>query len=275
MVNGYKDVAATAVPLLLSSQQKPRFRTIVAKDEEIREAAQRLRYDVFVKELGADGPLVDHTRQLERDRFDAFADHLVLLDENRPPHEQVVGTYRVMTRKMADAAGQFYCEDEYDLTPLRDSGMGLMELGRSCLHCDYRGGAGVLHLWSALADYATLHQIDILFGVASFHGRDSDALAAPLSLLYQRHLAPAPVRVTAKGPTAFSMDVQKADEIDRVAAVRQIPALIKAYLRLGGTVGDGAFVDHAFNTTDICLILQSDAIGGLQKAILGKGAARG
>lgn len=238
-------------------------------------AAQRLRYEVFVHELGAGGPLVDHTNRLERDAFDANADHLLLMDEARARDDQVIGVYRLMTAQMADQAGQFYCEDEYDLTLLRNSGKPVLELGRSCLHPDYRGGAGMLHMWAALAEYVATRKIEILFGVASFHGTDVRALAAPLSLLHHRHLAPDALRVTAKGPTAFPMNLQSVDTLDRVAAVRQIPALIKAYLRLGGTVGEGAFVDHAFNTVDICLILQSDAIRALHKAILTKGAARG
>jgi putative hemolysin len=133
----------------------------------------------------------------------------------------------------------------------------------------------MLLLWAALSDYATAQRIDVLFGVASFHGTDIAALAGPLSLLYHKHLAPTALRVTAKGQTAQRLDILQPDQIDRVAAVRQIPALIKGYLRLGGTVGDGAFVDHAFNTTDICLVLQKDAIGALHKKIYAKGGARG
>ncbi|WP_296431415.1 GNAT family N-acyltransferase [Yoonia sp.] len=238
-------------------------------------AAQRLRYDVFVKELGAGGSGVSHDMQLERDYFDAFAQHLLLIDRARPDDAQVVGVYRVMTEAMAARAGRFYCEDEYDLSSLRGSGQKLLELGRSCLHPDYRGGAGMLHLWAALSDYVTSHEIDVLFGVASFHGTDIASLAQPLSWLYHKHLAPAELRVTAKGQTAERMDVLSPDKIDRIAAVRQIPALIKGYLRLGGTVGDGAFVDHDFNTTDICLILQKDVINALQQKIYTTGGARG
>ncbi len=260
-------------PLL--SSQPPLFTTRIARNASDVRLAQRLRYDVFVSELGGDGAMVDHQERLERDRFDAFADHILLLDERRAPDEQVIGVYRVMTEDMAARAGRFYCEAEYDLRPLRQHGQPLLELGRSCLHADYRGGPAMWHLWSALADYATRRQIKVLFGVASFHGTDVMSLSQPLSLLFQRHRAPEQLRVKAIGPTALSMDMQPAETLDRVAAVRAIPALIKAYLRLGGTVGDGAFVDHDFNTVDICLILQSDAIDGLQRAIMAKGADRG
>lgn len=259
----------TALP-----EMNPRFYTKTAQSAADLHAAQRLRYDVFVAELGGDGPLVDHGTRCEKDRFDPFADHLLLCDETRPAGQQVVGVYRVMSATAAEAAGQFYCEDEYDLTKLRQSGLGLLELGRSCLHPDYRGGAGMMHLWSAVAAYIAQHKIDLVFGVASFHGTDVQALAGPLALLHHRHLAPADLRVTAKGPTAHPMDSMPDADIDRIAAVRAMPALLKAYLRLGATVGEGAFVDHAFNTVDICLILQSNAINALQQNIYSKGAAR-
>ena len=54
-----------------------------------------------------------------------------------------------------------------------------------------------------------------------------------------------------------SMDLLPEDAIDRRLAMRDVPALIKGYLRLGGVVGEGAFVDHAFNTTDICLVMDT------------------
>ena len=96
------------------------------------------------------------------------------------------------------AAGQFYSEDEYDLAPLHRSGRSLLELGRSCIAKPYRGGPGIYHLWQGLADYVATHGIEILFGVASFHGTDPAPLAAPLSLLHHRYLAPPEMRVRAR-----------------------------------------------------------------------------
>ena len=112
-------------------------------------------------------------------------------------------------------------------------------------------------LWSALASYVAEHDIEILFGVASFHGIDVSALAQPLSMLHHNHLAPPELRVRAKAQNFQSMDLVPKDQLDRLAAMRTIPTLIKAYLRLGGHVGEGAFVDTAFNTIDVCLVLDT------------------
>lgn len=243
----------------------PRFRVELARESADVEAAQRLRYEVFVEELGGDGPLVDHLARLERDRFDPFFDHLLLRDEAQGG--AVVGVYRLLRTEAAERAGQFYSEDEYDLTPLKTCGRPLLELGRSCVARPYRGGPGLYHLWQGLARYVEDHGIEVLFGVASFHGTDAQALAQPLSLLHHRHLAPPELRVRARASHFQPMDLVPEDEIDRRAAMRAVPALIKAYLRLGGCVGEGAFVDHAFNTIDVCLVMDTARLSATQRAI--------
>jgi hypothetical protein len=61
----------------------PHFLLRLAREERDVLAAQRLRYEVFVAELGGDGPMVDHERRLERDEFDPHYDHLILVDTRR------------------------------------------------------------------------------------------------------------------------------------------------------------------------------------------------
>lgn len=229
------------------------FQVRLARTEADVQAAQRLRYEVFIEELGGGGALVDHAARLEKDRFDPFFDHLLLTDRR---NGNLAGVYRVMRSDMALRAGGFYSEQEYDLAPLRASGRRLLELGRSCLHPAYRGGAAMHYLWGALAQYVADHAIEVLFGVASFRGTDPAALAQPLSLLHHRHLAVPELRVRAR--TFHRMDLIPEADLDRRAATSALPSLIRAYLRLGGSVGEGAFVDHAFNTTDVCLILDTE-----------------
>jgi putative hemolysin len=235
---------------------------LASSAEEVA-AAQRLRYDVFVAELGGDGPLVDHQNRLEQDRFDRYADHLIAVDHSAS--DQVVGVYRLLRQDQARQAGQFYTEDEFDLSPLLGSGRRLLELGRSCLHPAHRGGGAMFRLWQALAAYVTGHGIEILFGTASFHGTDKAQLAEPLSFLHHRHLAPAAQRVRARAYE--SINLMPADAMDRRRAMRAMPALIRAYLRLGGCIGDGAYIDHDFNTIDVCLVMDTQQISDQKKAL--------
>lgn len=239
-----------------------RYIVRLARSEADLIAAQRLRYRVFVSELGADGPMVDHALQRESDEFDAVFDHLVLIDKTvaESSLDHVVGAYRVLPCDRAAVAGRYYSQSEYDLDALTSSGRRLLELGRSCVRADHRGGTAMFHLWNALAGYVLAREIDILFGVASFPGTDVAALAQPLSHLHHAHLAPPELRVRAQGAGAVGMGLLGPEQIDRRAALAGTPALIRAYLRLGGFVGEGAFVDHAFNTTDVCLVMDTAAM---------------
>lgn len=237
----------------------PHFVLRLARDQRDLRAAQRLRYRVFVAELGATGAGVDHAARLEADAFDLHCDHLILVDSRRDAAalDDVVGVYRLLTSDSAAAAGRYYSEDEYDLAALKASGRRLLELGRSCVDADYRGGTAMMQLWNGLADYVLEHGIEVLFGVASFHGTDVQALAEPLAWLHHHHLAPEALRVRARPPQRREMGLVARADLDRRRAMLATPALIKAYLRLGGYVGDGAWVDRAFNTTDVCLVMDT------------------
>ena len=249
----------------------PQFSVKIASTTVELRAAQALRYEVFVRELGGSGAMVDHDAGLEQDRFDPFYDHMLLSDDTTG---NVVGAYRLLRDDQAVAAGQYYSEDEYDLSLLKSSGRRLLELGRSCVRQDYRGGTAMFHLWSGLAEYVKDHGIEIMFGVASFHGTDVTSLAQPLSMLHRNHLAPADLRVKARKAQYQTMDLLDAETLDRKHAMLQTPALIKAYLRLGGFVGDGAWIDHDFNTTDVCLVMDTERMNQRQTRIYTGGRMR-
>jgi putative hemolysin len=237
----------------------PHFTLRLARDARDLKAAQRLRYHVFIEELGGSGAMVDHDAQLEKDAFDAQFDHLLLIDTRRDAAalEDVVGVYRLLPGARLKPGEKFYSEGEYDLGALRQSGRRLLELGRSCVHPDFRGGTAMFHLWNGLADYVEANEVEILFGTASFHGTDIAALSSALSYLHHMHLAPENLRVQAIGPDAQSMNLVALQKLDRREAMLATPALIKAYLRLGGFVGEGAFIDRMFNTTDVCLVMDT------------------
>ena len=237
-----------------------RFTVRLAKSDEDVAAAQRLRYRVFVEEMGAAASPEDVADRRERDRFDPYFEHLLLIDNectNPEIDRGVVGVYRLLTGTRAREGIGFYGAEEYDLSLLDNEPRESLELGRSCVDASHRGGAGMHLLWAGLGQYVSEHKIGILFGVASFHGNDPEPFAQALSYLYHNHLAPPELRFTAIAESRARMDILPPDKIDKVEAMRQIPALIKAYIRLGGFVGEGAYIDHDFNTVDVCLVLDA------------------
>ena len=235
--------------------EKDGYRLSLAVSEADLRDAQALRYRVFVDELGAGGQGVDHQAGIETDRFDDFADHLILRETAQG---RLIGVYRLLTAVQARTAGGFYSESEYDLESLKASGRRLLELGRSCVDPAHRNGAALFHLWSGLARYVERQGAELLFGVASLPGTDMRELAEPLSLLHHSYLAPEALRPRAR--IFQPMDLVAEDALDRRAAMIALPALVKAYLRLGGMVGEGAFIDRAFNCTDVCMVMDTAAL---------------
>ncbi|HEV7370149.1 GNAT family N-acetyltransferase [Arenibaculum sp.] len=225
------------------------------------DAAQALRYRVFYKEMAARPTPEMAALHRDFDAFDGLCDHLLVIDHNLPPGPgRVVGTYRLIRRSAADRAGRFYSEDEYDISHLLDYPGEILELGRSCVDARYRTRPTMQLLWRGIAAYVFQHDIALMFGCASLPGTDPGALALPLSYLYYHHLAPPALRPVAVPERYGRMSLLEEHQIDVKAALNLLPPLIKGYLRLGGFVGDGAVIDHQFNTTDVCIVVKTELV---------------
>ena len=229
----------------LRQQQGALSYSFARTDSEIQEA-QRLRYKVFAEEMctelnGSNG-LKDG---LDIDGFDAFCDHLLVRDVSTG---QVVGTYRILSPNMANEAGGYYSSGEFDLSRLSHLFDRTVEVGRACVHMNYRNGSTIAMLWAGLASYMEAHHYEYMIGCASIPMNDGGHGAASL---YQRlkddHLCPAEYRVFPRCPlpiNALRQDMQAA-----------CPPLIKGYLRLGAYIcGEPAWDAH-FNTADLLVML--------------------
>ncbi len=241
-----------------------RFTVRLAESDADLDAALRLRYRVFVEEMGA-GAKSDADGR-ESDRFDEHCEHLILIDREGEPPEQVVGAYRMLTGSAARAGPGFYSAGEYDLSVLEPRMEECLEVGRTCVAEEFRGGTAAQLLWAGLASYVFDRNVGLLFGCASFPGTDLKGLALPLSFLHHHHLASDDLRARAREPNRAEMDILPLQEVDRTAAAKRIPSLIKGYLRLGGVVGDGAYLDHAFNVTDVFLAVDVHRTSERQRA---------
>lgn len=237
------------------------FRVRLAESPAELEASQALRYRVFYEEMQASPS--PEVRALERDfdAFDPICDHLLVIDTSRANGPAgVVGTYRLLRRSIALQHGGFYSEQEFDLSALLAWEGEIVELGRSCVDIGYRSRAVMQMLWRGLAEYVRLHDLELMFGCASFPGTEPSQLAAQLSYLHHYHLAPPALRPRALARLYVSMGLLPQSGFDAKAVLANLPPLIKGYLRVGGFVGDGAVVDHQFNTTDISVIVKTDQL---------------
>ena len=224
--------------------------------------AQRLRYIAFFEEGGAIAdPAVTRSRR-DLCSFDEICDHLVVIDreartESGVLKPKLVGTYRLLRRDVAERHNGFYSESEFDLSPLlgRQPAARLLELGRSCVHPDYRSKRVVELLWRGLWLYAQHHRIDALIGCASLPGTDIDANRLPLSFLHHHAAAGADWQVPALKHRAVAFQPLAKGGMDLRRGLLSLPPLIKAYLRTGARFSDGIVIDHQFGTTDLFAVM--------------------
>ena len=233
----------------------------LARDAGEIAAAQALRYRVFYQEMGAHPTVEMALARRDFDDFDAFCDHLLVIDHARGTGDDaVVGTYRLIRREAAARIGRFYSAAEYDVSCIADYPGAVLELGRSCIDAAARTRPTMQLLWRGIATYVFEHGIELMFGCASLPGTDPNALAVPLSYLYHHHLAPPALRPRALSERYLDMNRLPPAAFDPAEALNQLPPLLKGYLRLGGFVGDGAVVDQQFNTTDVCIVVKTDLV---------------
>ncbi len=215
--------------------------------DEVREA-QRLRYQVFAEEMGAQ--LKCNIPGHDIDLFDDYCEHLLVREAESG---MVVGTYRVLTPAQARRIGSIYSDTEFDLVRLRHLRANMVELGRSCVHAEHRSGAVILALWGALAEFMGRNQLDTMVGCASIpmthHGLPSGYAAASIwTQVRKTHLAPIEYHVTPRLP--LPVEQLQSD------VIVEPPALIKGYLRMGAKVLGAPAWDPDFNTADLPLMMR-------------------
>ena len=234
------------------------------------EAAQRLRFDVFYREMNA-RPTPDMAASgRDFDRYDAFCDHLLVFDLEAGG--AVVGCYRLLRQAVAAENGGFYSADEYDLCPLLAAAGPndrLLELGRSCVARDYRSSAVMQFMWRGLIAYLDRHDITLMFGCASLHGVEPDTLKLELAYLHHFHAVPPELPQVRALPARYvDMNLMPKEAIDAQEAQRELPPLVKGYIRFGSYIGDGAVIDHQFNTTDVFIYFPTSRLDKRLRAFL-------
>ncbi|MDQ8732189.1 GNAT family N-acyltransferase [Bradyrhizobium sp. LHD-71] len=256
---------------------------LAATRKDIRRA-QKLRYKIFYRDGSAIADAATLLARRDKDAFDRICDHVLVIDHaaahpmkarlrRKPP---VVGTYRLLSQEVAARHGGFYTENEFDIASLmeRHSALRFLELGRSCVLPKYRNKRTVELLWHGVWSYVRQNRFDVMIGCASLEGTDPDRLRLPLSFLHHFASAPEDWRTTALPHRHIDMNRLPKEAINPRTALRELPPLIKGYLRLGAFVGDGAVIDYQFGTTDVLMIMPVSAISARYIEHFGADATR-
>ena len=159
-----------------------------------------------------------------------------------------MGTYRILLRSQARKAGGYFSEQEFDLAAFRHLRPRMAELGRSCVHPDYRSGTVIALLWGGLADYMTFHGHDHIIGCASISMADGGYVAARVyKKLIERCLSPLEWRAGPRNRLPIESLSTKIDAL--------LPPLAKSCGGLGAWVCGEPSWDPRFNTANLLMML--------------------
>ena len=237
-----------------------KFQIKIADTKKEIKKAQSLRYSVFYTEKKAKANFSQKILRRDFDIHDRMSDHLIIIDKNKP-YNNIIGTYRLLRGRSAKLYYGFYSEQEFDLSNIKKnfSNKSILELGRSCVHPEYRSGLILKLLWKGIAQYIDIYDIKVLIGCASFCGININDITNELYFLNKRYSLPNEL---------FIKSIQSNLDLSNKIAYNycekdifnKLPPLIKGYLRAGGMVSKGYFIDYQFNTIDVCILMLTENI---------------
>ncbi|MBI3449485.1 MAG: GNAT family N-acetyltransferase [Acidobacteria bacterium] len=231
-----------------------RYRVRFAKSSDDLDAVLRLRFDVFNLELG-EGMDASFETGRDEDAFDPLCHHLMV---EEAATGRLVGTYRMMTSSMAARGRGFYSAGEFYLGLLPDAVLDqAIEVGRACIHADFRNRQTLYLLWKGLASYMTWNRKRYLFGCCSLTSQDPAVGIGALARLAADGAVDRDLRVVPL--PGLECRLTPADAMP--AGETRLPILFRTYLRHGAKVLGPPAIDRDFKTIDFftCLDVASMA----------------
>jgi putative hemolysin len=229
----------------------PSFSVSLAQNVGDLEECQRLRFQVFNRELG-EGLAASERSGLDRDRFDWVCDHLMVRDISSGV---LVGTYRMQTGYRAQGNLGYYGEQLFDFAPFEAIRGELLELGRACVHSDYRSTTALGMLWKGIASYAALCNARYMIGCSSITSQNQNEGAALYEELREKYLAAEVFRTQPKMPYRCSEGAKV-----QPGATPDPPRLFRAYLDISARLCGPPAIDREFGTIDFLTLLDLQVI---------------
>lgn len=222
---------------------------------EIRQA-QHVRYEVFCEEFSARKE-IDASLQLEQEQHDLICDHLLVLENSNPNEPKTIGTQRFLVKTATDKHLSFRSQSEFDMEALatKHPRKRFMELGRSCILEAYRSKRTMELMWHGTWAYAVQKKVDVMIGCASFYAQDVNEINMALGFLSTLSDKSPEWQVSPTSKNSIQIKQFANLAKDQKKALKNMPPLIKGYLRLGAFFSNDIVIDEDFGTIDIAVIL--------------------
>lgn len=242
--------------------RRVRYQARLAETTDEIRAAQRLRWLCFVARNGAP----DDGEQVDADTLDAACRHMLV---EEVATGRLVCCFRFLPLAGGSEIARSYSAQFYNLKALEAFDGPMVEMGRFCIHPEFRDPDIIRTAWAAMTRYVDEAGIEMLFGCSSFVGTEPDEHAEAFAMLKERHLAPRRWWPRVKAPKVFrfarALRLRKPDPKRAMAAM---PPLLRSYLAMGGWVSDHAVVDPALRTMHVFTGVEIRAIPPARRRLL-------
>ena len=217
------------------------------------EAAMRLRFEVFNLELN-EGLQESYLSGLDTDDYDSYCDHILVIDSSS---DRIVGTYRLLPGSRVENGVGFYSENEFEMSSFKKLPGEKLELGRACVHKDYRGSTILNLMWAGIGRYIEINNVNFLFGCGSIHTVNPKIVSSIYSYFSQNYMAEDIFRVY---PIKKIPGFDPGSGYDRSIISRHLPPLILSYLKIGARIAGEPALDEQFGVSDFLIILDREKI---------------
>lgn len=229
----------------------------LARSEELFQAFA-LRYEVFQVEMIGSGT----GHGIDSDRFDTDADHLAIIDEESGV---MIATCRLTSSLFA---AEFYSEQEFNCRELIERPETKLEIGRVCVHRDFRKSAIILMLWRAIAEYMTKIGAEVLFGCGSVQTLDPRETFLLYRYLEKEGKLRTDLRISPVGDYRFqefeallaSEPAHALTATEELMAKSLLPSLCKSYFDIGCYAAGSPAIDRDFKCIDFLTVLESKTL---------------
>ena len=230
------------------------FLVKLAETENELEQAYRLRYLDLILEYNENPK---SSSGIDTDIYDTYCDHLIVIDMKT---NEVVGNYRLIRKEHLYHLKKYITESEFNIDNIKSDDYDILELGRAVVKKDFRQANVISLLWKGIITYAVSFNIKFMFGTASFHGIDPNLHKKEFSYLYHYKRPEERLKTYARSNASTNMNLLSIEEVDEVTVYKELPPLVKGYLRLGAVVSEDAYIDYSFNAIDVLILLEIEKV---------------
>ena len=231
------------IPLQKQNVKAKKYYFELVKDTntEILEEIYLFRAIQFSRQFG-----ISFANGRDHDAYDLTCQHAILRDE----WSNEIVAYTRVKFLYGDELHKSYSQQEFYLEHIFQDSDRIVEIGRTCVHLDYRSSRAVSILWAHIFNYYILNvRANYLIGCVSIKkfGNEEN--------IYDTHQFIQQLPVNQSCNIQSKNIVEIACSLQNVSKKIKMPKLFDVYLKMNGKLSKQAYFDRDFNCLDYFVLM--------------------